>query len=243
MGKEKLPVHARSRCHSRSKSQVRHPNHRIPWGQETQGGEGQKKWNSKKWSQKKIHELLLFSSTKIYIFIFVLRSSKNLLDVYFDKEPTSILQILERLYRQRPERIGYACRRLGAGILLEFGRLLSHQTPEKGKIQWLNCFNTQDSLFFLFAIIQISLNLPWTREQINPGYTFQSKEKECDVSSHPFSVKLMDFIPISWVWLNLKKPCPKAPPICENPPPWIFRQKKEKNILESHVQTHLVAKV
>ena len=73
MGKEKLPVHARSRCHSRSKSQVRHPNHRIPWEiGNSRCGEGQKKWNLKKMipPKKKIHELLLFSSTKIYSYLF-----------------------------------------------------------------------------------------------------------------------------------------------------------------------------
>ena len=65
MGKEKLPVHARSRCHSRSKSQVRHPNHRIPWGdRKLKVGKVQKKWNSKKWSQKKLHGLLLFPLPK-----------------------------------------------------------------------------------------------------------------------------------------------------------------------------------
>ena len=71
MGKEKLPVHARSRCHEPwSKSQVRHPNHRIPLGfRNSRDREGPKKMKLKKVippKKKTLHELLLFSSTKIY---------------------------------------------------------------------------------------------------------------------------------------------------------------------------------
>lgn len=69
------------------------------------GGTGNSRWGrSKKNETQKNDRKKNYMDCSFFLyqnlFIFVLRSSKNLLDVYdfFDKEPTSILQILECLY-------------------------------------------------------------------------------------------------------------------------------------------------
>lgn len=186
MGKEKLPVHARSRCHEPwSKSQVRHPNHRIPWGFRKLKGSGRSKKNETQRNDRKKNYMncsffpfFLYQNLYIHIRSQVFQKPSGCLWFLWERADINpanfrvpILGSTRKVFTIRLQEI------FGAGILLEFGLSCHIKSVRKGR------FNDSSA-----SILNIPFyKFPWIfleqESKLIQAIRFSPRRRNFDVSS------------------------------------------------------------